>query len=96
MTWVTKRHSISSLDNELHIVFELLQYDRGHLNKSNIVVSGLLHLRPQSQERAMMATSLRENELWSSINLCRQLNLLGLIRTCSYSEHPTSTLEMSN
>ncbi|KAF8176082.1 hypothetical protein BJ912DRAFT_930803 [Pholiota molesta] len=52
--------------SSLHIFSTLLQYAHGHLGQ----------LRLESEERAMMATSLGENEFFSSVNSYRHLNLL--------------------
>jgi hypothetical protein len=57
--------------------------DMDALTRLNIVSSGFLHLKSDFLERAVASTSLGANELWSSANLYRHLNLFEAFVVCS-------------
>jgi hypothetical protein len=46
------------------------------LTKLKIMCTGILDLKANSEERIAATASLGQSELWSSVNLCRQLRLL--------------------
>jgi hypothetical protein len=49
----------------------------------NITFTGFIDLKPNYEDRVAVATSLGENEFWSSVNLYRHLLVLGnLFKVC--------------
>jgi len=51
----------------------------GHLAKLKITFTGLMDLKPDSEERIAASTSSGQSELWSSANLYRHLHVLESI-----------------
>ena len=50
--------------------------DSDNLSKLNITFAGSISLKSDLDERIATTSSLKEDDLWSSNNLYRQLNLL--------------------
>ena len=63
MTHFLKSLSFSNVDND-------------NLSKLNITFAGSISLKSDLDEHIVTTSSLKEDDLWSSNNLYRQLNLL--------------------
>jgi hypothetical protein len=62
---------------EILAIFEArMNVDNDSLSKLNITFAGSISLKSDLDERIVTTSSLKEDDLWSSNNLYRQLNLL--------------------